>query len=47
MSKEIVVTAARTSPFESPGLRCIEQRKLTNAPCCTTTPFGRPVEPEV
>ena len=47
MSNEVVVTASRRSSASSPGARRMLSRKLTTAPLGTTTPLGRPVEPEV
>jgi hypothetical protein len=47
MSKATVVTESTTSSDCSPGRARIERRKLTTAPCGTSTPLGRPVEPEV
>ena len=47
MSKETVVSASRTSEATKPGRRRIEASRLTIARCGTSTPFGRPVEPEV
>ena len=42
-----VVTARKVSSSRSPGSRAIESRKLTNARCGISTPFGLPVEPDV
>jgi hypothetical protein len=47
MSKPIVVTASSRSAAVIPTCSRIAPRKLRNAPCSTTTPFGVPVDPEV
>ncbi|CAM5640996.1 hypothetical protein STENM327S_00339 [Streptomyces tendae] len=47
MSNPTVVTATRRSPAPSSKRSRIAVRKFTSAPCGTTTPFGRPVDPDV
>ena len=47
MSKDIVVTASSASSAPSPGRPRIDSRRLVSATCGTSTPLGRPVEPEV
>ena len=47
MSKVVVVTASRRSSGPSPGVWAMERRKLAKALRRTSTPLGRPVEPEV
>ncbi|MCZ7669921.1 MAG: hypothetical protein M5U34_23455 [Chloroflexi bacterium] len=47
ISKERLVTASQV-PGGSWGMRSsMPAKKLTTLPCCTMTPFGLPVEPEV
>ncbi|CAM5357244.1 hypothetical protein SGLAM104S_00281 [Streptomyces glaucescens] len=47
MSNPTVVTASRRSSAPRANRSRIDTRKLTSGPCGTTTPFGRPVEPDV
>ena len=47
MSKATVVTATSTSPAPMPGSWPIEARKFTRPEFRTSTPLGRPVDPEV
>ncbi len=47
MSKVTGVTAARVSPGASPVSRAIARSRLTRLRWVTSTPLGRPVEPEV
>jgi len=47
MSNETVVTAAQTSAVPSGNRASMSARKFTRPRFGMTTPFGRPVEPEV
>ena len=47
MSNDSVVTASRVSLADRPGSRCIDAMKFSSARCSISTPFGRPVDPEV
>ena len=47
MSNDVVVTASSTSFAVNPGSACMEARKLTSDRCVISTPFGRPVDPDV
>jgi hypothetical protein len=47
MSKDNVVTANRTSSISIPGRTRIDSSRFVSEPCVTSTPLGRPVDPEV
>src|SRR5437868_10419561 len=47
MSKPTVVTANNRSPARKATWSCIPASRFTSADRGTTTPFGRPVEPDV
>ena len=47
MSKATVVTERSQSPGPRPGECSIERKKLARAKADTSTPLGRPVDPEV
>ncbi len=47
MSKPKVVTDRKRSPGPMPNRSPMSCTRLTSASCGTTTPLGRPVEPEV
>ncbi len=47
MSNDSVVTASTTSSAVMPGSRCTLISRFTVARCGSTTPLGRPVEPDV
>ena len=47
MSNDNVVTATRVSSALNPGSRVIETSRLTTDRCVISTPFGRPVDPDV
>ena len=47
MSKAIEVSPSHTSPGPLPSASRMASSRLVSARCGTTTPLGRPVEPEV
>jgi hypothetical protein len=47
MSKAMLVTASRVSAGPHPTTASMPLKKLITAAWGTTTPFGRPVDPEV
>ena len=47
MSNDNVVTDNNTSAADTPRSLANDDRKLDVLPCPTSTPLGRPVEPEV
>ena len=47
MSNDRVVTAQMVSPAVMPGWCSMAPKKFTSARCGSSTPLGRPVEPDV